>query len=289
MKAVLLCIMLLLVNCTAKKSLDATYHADLEAYWTEKMDSRKKGYLQLVALTPLNDTVNVFGKHPTNNLQLAISTLPDTIGFLRYSNGTLTFEAVQNGVKTQNDSLISSIDFTFGEYGSLEQLAYDRIKWQIITRANKHYLRVWDTLNPEIAAFKGFRHFETDANFIFEADFSYYNSAKTEEVQSKLGVQTATQFVGQVSFNYQGTTHSLDVSETGFLMVGDATNGDSTYGGGRYIYLDLPQTDGKVMIDFNHLYNPPCSYSDYTTCLFPPRQNRLPFAITAGETLERIE
>ena len=37
-------------------------------------------------------------------------------------------------------------------------------------------------------------------------------------------------------------------------MVSDATTGDSTYGGGRYVYLDLPESNGTITIDFNRLY-----------------------------------
>jgi len=51
------------------------------------------------------------------------------------------------------------------------------------------------------------------------------------------------------------------------------------------MYIDMPEKNGKVQLDFNYLYNPPCSFSDYTTCLFPPSQNRLPFAVKAGELL----
>jgi hypothetical protein len=69
-------------------------------------------------------------------------------------------------------------------------------------------------------------------------------------------------------------------------MVGDLTSGETTYGGGRYIYLDLPERDGPVTLDFNYLFNPPCAYSEFTTCLFPPRQNQLAFKIKAGELVE---
>ena len=75
-------------------------------------------------------------------------------------------------------------------------------------------------------------------------------------------------------------------SADGFTMVSDDTSGDLTYGGGRYIYLDLPESDGPVTIDFNKLYNPPCAFSEFTTCLYPPRQNVLPFKVEAGEKLE---
>ena len=72
-------------------------------------------------------------------------------------------------------------------------------------------------------------------------------------------------------------------------MVSDKTTGDETYGGGRYIYLDLPETDGLVTLDFNYLYNPPCAFSDFTTCLYPPRQNNLTFIILAGERIDFID
>ena len=71
----------------------------------------------------------------------------------------------------------------------------------------------------------------------------------------------------------------------GWIMVADATSGNSTYGSGRYMYIDLPEKNGKIQLDFNYLYNPPCSYSEFTTCLLPPLQNRLPFPIEAGELL----
>jgi len=80
----------------------------------------------------------------------------------------------------------------------------------------------------------------------------------------------------------------LEVGSGGFTMVGDATTGELTYGGGRYMYVTLPETSGKTSLDFNKLYNPPCSFSAYTTCLYPPRQNHMPFTILAGETIERI-
>ena len=100
-----------------------------------------------------------------------------------------------------------------------------------------------------------------------------------------MGVNDVANFIGKVQFQYYGTFYTLDVGEQGWIMVGDATSGNTTYGGGRYMYIDLPETNGKVTLDFNYLYNPPCRYSEYTTCLFPPRQNVLPIAIEAGELL----
>lgn len=279
-----------LASCSKKEQLRDEYISDLEQYKSEKLDSRKKGYLRLVTLTPLNDSVNIFGKYKNNNLLLQVETLPDTIGFLVYKDSVLNFKANSDiNVKNANDSLISSVDLAFDQYGSSQKLFYDHIYWQIITRAQKHYLRVWDSLNPEIENFKGFTYFKPTADYIFDADFEYYDTKKTEEVKSKLGVQTSTNFIGKVSFKYMNKSYSLGVGENGFLMVGDETNDKKTYGGGRYVYLDLPEKNGKTTLDFNKLYNPPCAYNEFTTCLYPPRRNHLPFAINAGETMERIQ
>jgi len=75
-----------------------------------------------------------------------------------------------------------------------------------------------------------------------------------------------------------------------FLPFGDATNGGVTYGGGRYLYdaikgADLGMGDDWIMLDFNYAYNPSCAYSPRWVCPLPPPENRLSFAVTAGEKI----
>ena len=72
-----------------------------------------------------------------------------------------------------------------------------------------------------------------------------------------------------------------------FLVFGDETNGETTYEGGRFLYVDLPNEMGQTVIDFNRAYNPPCAFSPYSTCPQPLRQNRLALAVTAGERVYR--
>lgn len=67
-----------------------------------------------------------------------------------------------------------------------------------------------------------------------------------------------------------------------FLAFGDVTSGDQTYGGGRYIDLEMPS--GKnITIDFNLAYNPFCAYNDGYSCPLPPAENLLGVSIPAGE------
>jgi uncharacterized protein (DUF1684 family) len=79
-----------------------------------------------------------------------------------------------------------------------------------------------------------------------------------------------------------------------WVPFADATNGASTYGGGRYLYdtikgADLGATATEFMLDFNFAYNPSCAYEDRWSCPLPPAENRLPFAVEAGERMPHVE
>jgi uncharacterized protein (DUF1684 family) len=74
-----------------------------------------------------------------------------------------------------------------------------------------------------------------------------------------------------------------------FLPFADATNGEDTYGGGRYLLDTIKGADlgidgiGRTVLDFNFAYNPSCSYSDRYICPLAPPDNRLPVAVRGGE------
>ena len=69
-----------------------------------------------------------------------------------------------------------------------------------------------------------------------------------------------------------------------FIMFKDLTNGETSYGGGRYIYIDESKIEGNTLeIDFNKSFNPFCAYSDGFSCPIPPPENHLSIAINAGE------
>jgi hypothetical protein len=96
--------------------------------------------------------------------------------------------------------------------------------------------------------------------------------------------------VGTLSFSLQAVPYKLvafadegSVSRL-FLPFGDLTNGVETYGGGRYLEIDLTAS-GVYDLDFNRASNPYCVYNSTYDCPIPPRENRLPVAIRAGEKL----
>jgi hypothetical protein len=75
-----------------------------------------------------------------------------------------------------------------------------------------------------------------------------------------------------------------------FLPFKDLSNGEATYGGGRYLDFRKKNISGGVLIlDFNKNYNPYCAFSDGYSCPIPPRENHLDIEVTAGEKNFRKE
>ena len=68
-----------------------------------------------------------------------------------------------------------------------------------------------------------------------------------------------------------------------FLPFRDATSGKETYGAGRYLEVEPPDPQGRVVVDFNYAYNPNCCYDESWSCPLPPRENWLDVPLRAGE------
>ena len=102
--------------------------------------------------------------------------------------------------------------------------------------------------------------------------------------------------IGQVRFTVGGRAAHLAVYWLEgygggiWLPFADATSGTDTYGGGRYLYdtikgADLGAGEREMVLDFNYAYNPSCAYDDRWSCPLSPPENRLAFAVPAGERL----
>jgi uncharacterized protein (DUF1684 family) len=81
-----------------------------------------------------------------------------------------------------------------------------------------------------------------------------------------------------------------------FIPFRDATNGDSTYGAGRYLVdaakgADLGAAPGPdaatwaLILDFNFAFQPSCAFDPQWACPLAPPENRLDLEIRAGERL----
>jgi len=141
--------------------------------------------------------------------------------------------------------------------------------------------------------FKALDFFEIDLSYRVEASFK-----RTEDENSfkmKTSTERLPEYVkyGELHFKLKDKKYQLNVYQNIglvknpeykdylFIPFTDETNGETSYGGGRYLDFSIP-TNQKVVIDFNKAYNPYCSYSARYSCPIPPKENHLEVAINAG-------
>ncbi|WP_176214808.1 DUF1684 domain-containing protein [Reichenbachiella faecimaris] len=262
-----------------------------DAAFRERLSKGRDHYLKLVGLHKLVLGTNLFGDSDANNIQLSSEGLPATIGAVELAESNAVFTASDSlEVRLlKNDSLVAiwTDEFTqSSENGAM--LKHQHLEWQVIKRVDEYFLRVKDQNSALAKAFKGFEAYPLQSSYVVEADYRPFAEFRTEEVNTQLGTNQQMDFAGILSFELKGQTLELSVGDGGFLIVGDMTNDETTYGGGRYVYVELPDSAEKVTIDFNRLYNPPCVYSEFTTCPLPPVQNVLPLEILAGEKYAQL-
>lgn len=155
----------------------------------------------------------------------------------------------------------------------------------VIDRGGKLALRVWDAESPVRTGFTGIDTFPPDPRWRVEARWEAYPVPREVEVPSVIGVPTKEKAPGRAWFTVDGKAYALEPTLDGqelFFVFKDRTAPGETYGGGRFLTA-WPARDGKVLLDFNRAYNPPCVFTPYATCPLPLPENVLPFRIEAGE------
>lgn len=161
------------------------------------------------------------------------------------------------------------------------------VRFNVIKRGDRYALRVRDAESPVRTGFKGLEYYPIDPKWRIEARFEAYHPPKKIPITDITGMTSDSISPGAILFEVEGKEYRLDpILEEGstdyFIIFRDATSKDTTYPAGRYLYA-APPKEGKMVVDFNKAYNPPCAFTDYATCPLPPPQNRLPFRIEAGE------
>ncbi len=151
----------------------------------------------------------------------------------------------------------------------------------------EYALRVWDSHSTGIREFGMIDSFPFDPDWVIEATFVPNDGRLTLGIEHlKDNGKTRSKVVpGDISFQRNGVDFSVAAFKEGsalLLVFADATSGSSTYSVGRFM-LVAPNADGTITLDFNRAYLPPCAFSMSFNCPIPPRQNRFPFAVEAGE------
>jgi len=148
-------------------------------------------------------------------------------------------------------------------------------------------LRVWDSNSDGIQQFGGIDAFDYNSDWVITGRFIENPAGTTMGFEHlKDSGKTKEQVIpGEIRFEKDGVEYNLAAFKAGRalqLVFADATNGESTYSVGRFLFL-APNADGTITLDFNRAVLPPCAFSYNFNCPLPPKQNRFAVPIEAGE------
>jgi len=285
-------------------------HAEMIERWHQERWNElnsESGWLTLVGLFWLKDGRNACGSEAVLDIVLPKEKVPPQFGEFTLLDGRIFFQPlhdeikidgkdVQTLLKEKRGSSIMRFEPAIELKSDAEDkptlVTFNSLTFQIIKRGDKLGLRVRDSQNPDRLNFKGTQFYPTDVKWSLTAQFEPYNPPKPMPITNVLGMESAETSPGAVKFQVDGREYQLDaVTEKNepriFMIFADQTSGKDTYPAGRYLYINPPDASGRLFIDFNKAYSPPCAFTRFATCPLPPKQNRLPIAIEAGEKYER--
>lgn len=264
------------------------YREEIEAWRAERVEGLKAegGWLSLAGLHWLPEGESSIGSQPMGGVVLPASA-PARVGTLTRAGDRVALELAPGVEATHDGEPFRRLELTAdGAEGEPTVVELGTLSFHVIRRGERIGLRVKDSQAPSRTGFIGIESFPVDPRWRLDARFEPYDPPRQIEVDDYSGGTQESTVPGAVVFEVDGRGHRLDAIDAGeqlFLIFADRTSGDTTYGGGRYLYAEKPGADGRVVVDFNKAYNPPCVFTPYATCPLPPRQNRLDLAVEAGE------
>lgn len=145
----------------------------------------------------------------------------------------------------------------------------------------------------DLANFEGLEFYPIDSNFIVVANLTFHPDSKSFKMKTTTDRLPVYKLYATANFELMGKGYSLEIYQNEklllspeyedylFLPYTDLSNGNGSYGGGRYIDLSLPEGD-QIVLDFNQSYNPYCAYNEKYSCPVPPKKNHIDLEVKAG-------
>ncbi len=268
---------------------DAAYMQSFEKWKAELVDDRKQNWLPLAGLFWLKPGANTFGS--ANDNAIVLPSGPAHAGVFQRQGEDVLVE-VQPGAEAKIDGKSETKAKLQSDMSNgATRIELGSLRMHVIKRGERLGIRVKDVQSQASRKYAGPVFFPLDANYRVSGTFIPSDGKRTVNIPNVLGDVTSTPIVGEVHFKLNGreltlTAHEGDAKQGLSFVISDLTSKTETYPGGRFLDTD-PVVDGKVVLDFNRAYSPPCSVTPYATCPLAPKENRLAVPIPAGEKYDR--
>jgi hypothetical protein len=252
----------------------------------EKSLRADNGWLTLAGRFVMKPGENTFGTGEGNAIVFPKGLGPERIGTIDVQPGKVTLRLAPGVTMTKDGQPFTERVLGTG-VEKRDWITLGRIAMHVIERNGRYVLRLADNESDVRKAFGGREWFPVDGAYRVPAKFVPYAPGRKIPIVNVLDEVSDEPVAGYVEFELGGRTVRLDAldEEKGlFFIFRDETAGKSTYRPGRFLYVDRkPAPDETFLLDLNRAYNPPCAFSEYTTCPLPPEQNILKVKVEAGE------
>ncbi|HKY31744.1 MAG TPA: DUF1684 domain-containing protein [Candidatus Polarisedimenticolia bacterium] len=264
------------------------YAAQIET-WRRAREERLRsdtGWLTVAGLHWLEPGTATFGSDPGSAIVLPASA-PARAGSFELREGVVTARLEPGVAAEVNGRPAGSATLRSDAQGDPDVLSLGPLSMTIIERNGRPAVRLRDRESRYRREFTGLRWYPVKPSHRIEARWIPHQPPRRITVPSIIGYVEELPCPGEAVFTLEGREVRLQpVLEQGsdelFFIFKDRTSGRETYGAGRFLYAPMPE-EGKVILDFNKAYNPPCAFTPYATCPLPPQENRLDIGIEAGE------
>ncbi len=256
-----------------------SYRAEIENWRRAREEQLKSdtGWLTIAGLFWLREGETTIGTDPESGIVLPEGSAPARLGVIEHAGGRTRFRHAEDPART--------VELKPDTSGSPDMIRTGDVTFWVIRRGDRFAVRLRDKNSRFRKEFTGLRWYPVKPEYRITARYVAWPAPRKISVPSIIGTPEEMTSPGYVEFELEGRTVRLTTMSSGeslWFIFRDATSGKTTYAGGRFLYSDAPR-DGKVIVDFNKAYNPPCVFTPYATCPLPPKENRLEVAIEAGE------
>jgi uncharacterized protein len=267
---------------------DAAYRKQIQDWRAHRIErlTAPNGWLSLIGLEWLKDGANKIGSAKDN--AIVIAKAPAHLGSITLDRGKATMSLDPRADAKIDGEKKPGMELLDDSHDKPTTVSFGTVNFYLVQRGDKFGLRIKDSEAPTRKHFLGIDNFEIDPSWRIEAKWEAYDPPHQVEQANILGQIEKSVVPGAAVFEREGKTWRLEpmLENPGdtnlFLVFGDRTSGKETYGAARFLYTDPPK-DGKVILDFNKAYNPPCAFTPFATCPLPTPQNRLGLRVNAGE------
>jgi uncharacterized protein (DUF1684 family) len=280
--------LLFLAACAAPPVTDTAWQQSL-ADWRARAERNLRadnGWLTLAGRFVMKPGPNTFGTGEGNDIVFPKGLGPERMGTITVANGKVTMKLAP-GVTVRKEGMDLDEVVLGTSVEKRDWVTMGRLAMHVIEREGRYVLRLADNQSEVRSGFQGRVWYDAKPEYRVRATYVPYAPARKVTIINVLDEASDEVSPGYVEFQVGGTLQRLDAVGEGeglFFVLRDATAGDTTYRPGRFLYVEkAPKAGVPFELDLNRIYNPPCAFSEFTTCPLPPPQNILKVRLEAGE------